>query len=137
MPRVIAWDMSGDILVYQARVTTMELTKKKCVPCEGGEGRLEKAQVEELLPQLASGWQVVDDGRKLRRQVKPGGFLPVIALVNRIAELAEAEQHHPDLAIHYDTLDITTYTHTLGGLSENDFILAAKIDQLAGSAPRG
>lgn len=115
----------------------MELTNKKCVPLERGEGRLEPAQVEELLHQLSPAWLVVDDGRKLRSQVKPGGFLPVIALVNRIAELAEAEQHHPDLSIHYDTLEITTYTHTLGGLSENDFILAAKIDRLAGSAPRG
>lgn len=109
----------------------MELSKKKCVPCEAGVGRLEAGEVQTLLGQLSSGWVVTPDGRTLQKQIKPGGFLAAIALVNRIAELAEAEQHHPDLCVHYDTLEVTTYTHTLSGLSENDFILAAKIDLLS------
>ncbi len=107
----------------------MELTAKKCVPCEGTVPRLTPDDVGRLMPQLRD-WQVTPDYRKLSKRFTHNDFVEAMAFVNRLAELAESEGHHPDLAIHYSVVDITLWTHAIGGLSENDFILAAKIDQL-------
>jgi 4a-hydroxytetrahydrobiopterin dehydratase len=107
----------------------MELGKKKCVPCEGGATTLPTAEVNRLLSQL-SGWQVEAGVFELRKRYKFGSFAENIAFVNRMAELAEAEGHHPDFCVRYTILDVSLTTHAIGGLSENDFILAAKIDQI-------
>ncbi len=107
----------------------MELTKQRCVPCEGGTRPLDGAQVQPLLSQVP-GWQVDADGRRLQRRIELPSFPATIALVDRIADLAEAEGHHPDFCVHYKVLELTLTTHAIGGLSENDFILAAKIDRL-------
>lgn len=104
-----------------------DLTAKKCVPCEGGVPPLTDSEIRELLPRVP-GWRV-EDG-KLRRELKFKDFVTLMAFVNRMADLAEAEGHHPDFCVHYSRLDITIWTHAIDGLSENDFILAAKIDQL-------
>jgi 4a-hydroxytetrahydrobiopterin dehydratase len=103
-----------------------DLTQKKCVPCEGGVPPLRPEQVAEMLPQVP-GWQVTEDGRKLHRRFLFDDFVQAMAFVNKMAELAEAEAHHPDFAVHYSVVDVTIWTHAIGGLSENDFILAAKI----------
>lgn len=107
----------------------MELTKKRCAPCEGGVQPLGGAQVLPLLSQVP-GWQLDPDGRRLQKRFALASFPATIALVDRIADLAEAEGHHPDFCVHYKVLDLTLTTHAIGGLSENDFILAAKIDRL-------
>jgi len=108
----------------------MDLTKKKCVPCEGGVPALHAGQVSTMLPQL-SGWSVDMEPGELRKAYKFADFKETMAFVERLAELAELEGHHPDFCVRYDRLDVVLTTHAIGGLSENDFIVAAKIDRLA------
>ncbi len=107
----------------------MELAAKTCVPCEGGVPRLTPDQVKILHPGVPS-WAVDDDGGKLRRRFEFPDFIGALGFVNAMAALAEQEQHHPDFCVKYSLVDVTIYTHAIGGLSENDFILAAKIDQI-------
>jgi 4a-hydroxytetrahydrobiopterin dehydratase len=82
-----------------------------------------------LLSQVP-GWRVDPGGSRLHRRFDFTSFPATIAFVDRMADLAEAEGHHPDFCVHYKLLDVTLTTHAIGGLSENDFILAAKIDSL-------
>lgn len=107
----------------------MELGRKRCVPCEGGATTLPAEEVNRLLSQL-SGWQIEPGVPELRKRYKFASFVANIAFVGRMAQLAEAEGHHPDFCVRYTNLDVSLTTHAIGGLSENDFILAAKIDQL-------
>jgi 4a-hydroxytetrahydrobiopterin dehydratase len=102
----------------------MDLTKRKCAPCASGTPKLAPARVEELRRD-APGWRIEDE--KLRRTFEFKNFLAAMTFVNRVADLAEAEGHHPDFCVHYNRVDFTIWTHSVGGLSENDFILAAKI----------
>ncbi len=104
-----------------------KLSKKKCVPCEGGVEKLGAKEVAKLLAQL-DGWETSDD--KIRRSRTFFDFGAAMDFVNSMAEIAEAEDHHPDFCVHFNRVDITIWTHAIGGLSENDFILAAKIDEL-------
>jgi 4a-hydroxytetrahydrobiopterin dehydratase len=110
----------------------MDLTRKKCVPCEGGVPRLEGAAVDALLASVR-GWR--RDGDRIRKHLRFPDFRAAIAFVNAMAGVAEAEGHHPDFSVHYATVDVEIWTHAVGGLTENDFILAAKIDALAGPLP--
>jgi 4a-hydroxytetrahydrobiopterin dehydratase len=103
----------------------MDLAKRKC---ENGRPKLGAAQVKDLLGQV-SGWEA--QGDKLRKTFTFKDFVTAMEFLNRVAEIAESEQHHPDFAVHYNKVEFTIWTHDVGGLSENDFILAAKIDQLA------
>ena len=105
-----------------------ELTQKRCVPCEGGIPALGRAEVDKLLSQL-SGWSL--SGKWITKEFKFKNFLDAMKLVNRVADLAESEGHHPDIHIHYNVVRFDIWTHAIDGLSENDFILAAKIDQLS------
>jgi 4a-hydroxytetrahydrobiopterin dehydratase len=110
--------------------TIDQLTKKKCVPCEGG---VPKYSLEEARSQLAKldGWRLSDDGQRIIKDWVVKNFMAGIEYFNRVAQLAEAEGHHPDLHLRgYRNVTIELYTHAIGGLSENDFILAAKIDKL-------
>jgi 4a-hydroxytetrahydrobiopterin dehydratase len=112
--------------------TADELTKKKCVPCEGGVPKLDEAEVVALLANLP-GWGKSEGGLRIRREWRARDFLTAMGFFNRIADLAEAEGHHPDLhLVGYRNVAIEVWTHAIGGLSENDFILAAKIDALTG-----
>jgi 4a-hydroxytetrahydrobiopterin dehydratase len=107
-----------------------QLKARKCVPCEGG---VEKYSLAEAQAQLAalSGWRLVSDGRRIRKDWKVQSFMAGIDFFRHVAELAEAENHHPDLHLeNYRQLGIEIWTHAIGGLSQNDFILAAKIDLL-------
>ena len=110
------------------------LKDQHCVPIEKGAPALNDARIAELLRQL-KGWKADSPApgmpRSLRREFSFPDFLGAIAFVNKLAALAEEEQHHPDLTVHYNRVEVTLWTHTVGGLSENDFILAAKIDQAA------
>ena len=128
------------------------LIGKKCVPCEGRSGSLgtessgrtseepsgskrgvqpfTAAQIKDYLAQLKTEWEI-EAFRKIKKQFKFKNFKEAIAFVNKVADLAEQEGHHPDISLHgYNRVEIELSTHAIGGLSENDFILAAKIDQL-------
>lgn len=103
------------------------LTEKRCVPCEGGVPPLGKSEVERLLAQIP-GWSLSD--KWITKEFQFKNFVEAMKLVNCVAVLAEAEGHHPDIHIHYNRVRFDIWTHAIGGLSENDFILAAKIDTL-------
>ncbi len=107
-----------------------ELAKKRCVPCEGGVKPLTEAEARKLMPELEQDWMLIDSGHMLARTFNFKDFVQTMAFVNKVATIAEEEQHHPDLTISYNTLSIELMTHAINGLSENDFILAAKIDEL-------
>ena len=103
------------------------LTEKRCVPCEGGVPTLGKTEVERLLAEV-SGWSL--NGKWITKECKFKNFVETMKFVNRVAELAEGEGHHPDIHIHYNVVRFDIWTHAIDGLSENGFILAAKIDEL-------
>lgn len=105
----------------------MNLTQKKCTPCEGNTPKLTEKQSKEFLKQTP-GWILKNN--KIEKTFKFKDFKENIEFVNKIAEIAEKEQHHPDLEISYSKLKITLSTHAIKGLSENDFILATKINKL-------
>ena len=107
----------------------MPLSQRKCTPCEGGASPLPESATRTLLADL-KGWELID-GKAIRKTVKCENFLGAVGLIQRIAPIAEADDHHPDLHLTgYRKLTIELSTHAIGGLSENDFILAAKIDKL-------
>lgn len=110
--------------------TVDQLTQKKCKPCEGGVAPYSREESVEQLKKL-SGWKLTDDGQRIRKEWTVKNFLAGLRFFNAVAEVAEADQHHPDLHLaEYRKVCIELWTHAIGGLSENDFILAAKIDQL-------
>ena len=114
-------------------VPAAELISKKCVPCEGG---VDACTLEHSRKQLSllPNWHLSDDEKWIHRQLVFKNFLQAISCVNKIAELAESEAHHPDLHLTgYRNLEIALSTHAINGLSENDFILASKIDALVAS----
>jgi len=111
-------------------ITHEKLNKKKCTPCEGKNQPFSKAQAQKYLKEVP-GWNLADDGKSISRPYVMKNFMAAIQLMGRIAELAEQEQHHPDLHLtDYRNFKIDLSTHKIGGLSENDFILAAKINHL-------
>lgn len=110
--------------------TTEQLLHKKCLPCEGGIPAYSAAEAEDQVKDL-SGWSLTHEGKRIRKDWVMKNFLAGIEFFQAVAQLAETEQHHPDLHLEgYRKVWIEIWTHAIGGLSENDFILAAKIDQL-------
>jgi 4a-hydroxytetrahydrobiopterin dehydratase len=107
----------------------MDLTQKKCVACEGAETPLTRTEVEIMLEQTP-GWRISDDGKKINREFVFKDFVESMAFVNKVAEIAENEGHHPDLHVYYSKVMIELWTHAINGLFENDFIVAAKINKL-------
>lgn len=105
-----------------------ELTKKHCVPCEGGVPPLQGEFVARLKEELDPAWEVVEE-KKLRRLYRFPNFVEGLQFVNEVGEIAEKEGHHPDLLLSWGKVEVTLFTHSIGGLSENDFILAAKIEE--------
>lgn len=105
------------------------LAERHCVPCDGGTPTLGEEEIAPLLAELP-GWKLDAEG-KLARTYAFDGFMPGVRLVNRIAEVAESEGHHPDLMLSWGSLEVRVITHAVGGLTENDFVLAAKIERLA------
>jgi 4a-hydroxytetrahydrobiopterin dehydratase len=104
-----------------------ELASRKCKPCEGGVPPLTKKQAEKLLLKV-KGWNLADG--KLRRTWKFGDFVKASSWLEKVKFLAEAEGHHPDIHWYWNTITLELITHAINGLSENDFILAAKINAL-------
>ncbi len=113
-----------------ATQTAEPLTAKKCRPCEGGIEKLSREEAEQHLASL-SGWRLNQDATRIEKHWQVKDFMAGIDFFNRIARVAEEEGHHPDLHLEgYRHVWIELSTHAIGGLSENDFILAAKIDQI-------
>jgi 4a-hydroxytetrahydrobiopterin dehydratase len=111
-------------------VSPAELVKKKCVPCEGGVPPVDLPEAEAQLMQLP-GWKLTHNGKRIRKEWLVKDFMAGVEFFNRAAEVAEAEGHHPDLHLEgYRNLAVEIWTHAIGGLSQNDFVLAAKLDQL-------
>ena len=105
------------------------LADRRCVPCEGGTEPLPASAAKQLLREL-HGWELLE-GRAIRKVITCHNFLDAVKLIQRIAPIAEAQDHHPDLHLTgYRRLTVELSTHAIAGLSENDFILAAKIDQV-------
>ncbi len=108
---------------------TSELSKMECVPCKGGVPPLEGKEIESLQEQLGGGWQVVED-HHLDKLFSFLNFRKALDFTNKVGELAEQQGHHPDILISWGRVRITIWTHKIDGLTESDFILAAKIDAL-------
>ena len=106
-----------------------DLSKKKCVSCEGGTPPFTEEEIAKYVLQLKDGWDVLGR-KKLQKEFKFKDFKEAMVFVNAVAGIAETENHHPDVLISWNQVIIELWTHKIGGLSENDFILAAKIDTL-------
>lgn len=107
-----------------------DLASKKCVPCEGGDPPLPRVDVEKLLLEVKE-WKLDEDGLlKIKREFKFKDFAQALEFVNKVGKIAQQEGHHPNICFTWGKVEITLWTHAVGGLSENDFILAAKIDYL-------
>jgi 4a-hydroxytetrahydrobiopterin dehydratase len=107
------------------------LAQRHCVDCKPGTPPLPQPEIDRLLDQVV-GWTVegAEGHLRLTRTVKFKGFMPGVELINKIAPIAETESHHPDLLLSYGSLTIWLWTHAAGGLTENDFILAARINEV-------
>jgi 4a-hydroxytetrahydrobiopterin dehydratase len=103
------------------------LAAKHCVPCRGGVPPLTGEELHKLSSQL-SDWKVIDDHHITKTYTFPD-FKTALDFVNRVGAIAEAEGHHPDIALAWGRVDVKTYTHKINGLTESDFILAAKVDE--------
>jgi 4a-hydroxytetrahydrobiopterin dehydratase len=110
--------------------TTTDLVTRRCQPCEGGVPPLAHDAVQALLRALHENWSVTDDGKAIVRVFEFAGYHRTISFVNAVAWVAETEGHHPDLKVLYGKVEVLYTTHAIKGLSENDFICAAKIDRL-------
>lgn len=106
-----------------------ELTEKTCVPCEGGIPPLEAERLQELMGRVVD-WTLNDDHTEISKTVRFKNYYETMAFVNAIAWMAHRENHHPDLSVHYDHCIVRYSTHAIAGLSENDFVCAAKVDQI-------
>jgi 4a-hydroxytetrahydrobiopterin dehydratase len=109
----------------------MSLAQKHCVPCRGGVPPLKGEQLEALKSQVP-GWQVISEHHLTKTFTFPD-FRSALEFVNRVGAVAEAEGHHPDLYLAWGKVEVKTWTHKIDGLTESDFILAAKIDELTHS----
>ena len=105
-----------------------ELAERQCVPCRGGVPPMKGEQINEMSSQLPD-WQVVNE-HHLQRNYRFKDFRESLDFVNRVGELAEEQGHHPDICFGWGKADITIWTHKIDGLTESDFVLAAKIDKL-------
>lgn len=105
------------------------LRDKTCVPCEGGTAPLAPEQAFALLEKIQDDWNITCDNKAIERTFERENFKDALTFVNNIGDIAEAEGHHPDIRLHdYKKVTVTLTTHAINGLSENDFIVATKID---------
>ncbi len=108
---------------------SLPLAKRKCAPCEGGIPPLTKKEAEALMHELSE-WMLIDEAHLLAKSFRFKDFKATMEFVNKVAAIAEAEGHHPDMTVSYGSVTVELMTHAIGGLSENDFIVAAKVDEL-------
>lgn len=114
--------------------TLASLAAQTCQPRRGAEHRLDAAKVKSNLA-LLPGWELIDDGTAIRKTFRFKDYYRTLAFVNALGFVAHREDHHPDLGVHYDRCVVRFSTHDVGGVSENDFISAAKTERLAADAP--
>ena len=107
-----------------------DLTAKHCVPCEGGLQPMSPPEAKQYLARLHADWSLSDDATEIRRDFKFKGFNRTMGFVNAVAWIANSENHHPDLEVGWGHCLVRFSTHAINGLSENDFICAAKVDAL-------
>jgi len=105
-----------------------ELKEKKCRPCEGEVEPLQGEELREMAKQLSEGWQIVEE-HHIKKTYEFDDFRKALDFTNRVGEVAEEEGHHPDIFLTWGKVEIKIFTHNIDGLTENDFILAAKADQ--------
>lgn len=106
------------------------LSERSCRPCGPGETPLDRAAAERLAVQLHADWRIDEAGRAISRVFRFGDYYETIAFVNGVALVAHRQDHHPDMRVSYNRCEVSYSTHSIGGLSENDFICAARIDRL-------
>ncbi len=106
-----------------------DLTNKHCIPCKGGVPALKGKKIQTLLSQLGGGWRVINE-HHLEKEYTFKNFQEALDFTNKVGAIAEAEGHHPDIYLAWGKVKITTWTHKIDGLTESDFILAAKCDQI-------
>jgi 4a-hydroxytetrahydrobiopterin dehydratase len=106
-----------------------DLATKECIPCKGGVPPLKGQELTELLDKLRGGWLVVEE-HHLEKEYRFKDFRSALAFTNRVGELAEAQGHHPDIHLSWGKVRLTIWTHKIDGLTESDFIFAAKVDYL-------
>jgi len=107
--------------------TGNDLKHKTCIPCQGGIAPMSKAEAQTILPAIA-GWQLDDGGVKISRSFTFRNFMQAQAFAVRVGEISELENHHPDICYGWGFCTVVFYTHKIGGLHENDFIMAAKVN---------
>jgi 4a-hydroxytetrahydrobiopterin dehydratase len=107
------------------------LVNKQCVPCHGGVSALSPAEAQKMVGRLVPGWQLIEDGKAIKREFKFADFYRAMSFVNAVAHIANQQDHHPDIECGWGYARIRYQTHAIGGLHENDFICAAKIDTLS------
>jgi 4a-hydroxytetrahydrobiopterin dehydratase len=111
-----------------------DLALKECVPCKGGVPPLKGDELNKLAQQLGEGWRVIG-GHHLEREFKFQDFRAALDFTNRVGELAEQQNHHPDIYLAWGKVKLTLWTHKIDGLTESDFVFAAKVNRLAGHEP--
>jgi 4a-hydroxytetrahydrobiopterin dehydratase len=121
--------MSGAAFQEEAMSDLVPLAQAHCLPRRGSEHKLSEARVRELLPEVP-GWELIEDGHALSKTFDFKNYYETMAFVNALAYMANREDHHPDLGVHYNRCVVRFSTHDVGGLSENDFICAAKTEAL-------
>jgi 4a-hydroxytetrahydrobiopterin dehydratase len=107
-----------------------DFAERRCKPCDGKVAAYTHAEAAAALKGLSSHWKLSEDSKTIKREFKFHDFLRTMSFVNALAHIANIEDHHPDLEIGYDYCRVRYSTHAVGGLSDNDFICAAKIDRL-------
>ena len=109
----------------------MNLLDQKCVPCEGGVDPMTKADAEVMLEFYVKDWMLIDDSKSITKNFEFKNFSEALSFVNKVGTIAESEGHHPDIHLtDYKFVNINLSTHAIGGLSQNDFIVAAKINAI-------
>lgn len=109
----------------------MDLSSRVCTACRGDEPTLKKDEIEAFQKRVDSSWKLQKDPDRIKRTFEFANFKKALEFVNKVADIAEKEGHHPNIKIYdYKMVDIALWTHKIGGLHENDFIMAAKIDRL-------
>jgi 4a-hydroxytetrahydrobiopterin dehydratase len=106
-----------------------ELAAKECIPCKGGVPPLEGEELKKYLDRLGHDWKVIDE-HHLEKEFTFKNFRDALAFTNQVGELAEAQNHHPDIYLGWGKVKVTIWTHKIEGLTESDFVLAAKIESL-------
>lgn len=114
-------------------MSTATLSQKECLPCKGGTPPLAGEELYKLYAELGADWQLVND-HHLEKEYKFKGYAPAVAFTNVVASLAEEQNHHPDLLLAYGKVKVSVWTHKIDGLTESDFVFAAKIEELFGKS---